>query len=405
MAAVKKRTVTRRAAHEPGKKDNWEDLVRTGPGTPMGTIFRQYWHPVAESGWVAAGKAIPVQILGEKFTLYRSHSGRPYLVAPRCPHRGTALHVGWVEGEEIRCRYHGWKFDGAGQCTQMPAETTSFAEKVKIRSHPAADYAGLVFVYLGDGDAPDLPRKAEIDTATYTWSKIEMWPCNWLQAKENSFDPLHVNFTHRVNPLGDAVSQDLPKIEFKEEDWGFAVTALRPNGNRRVNETPFPNGTHINVPQPNDPKQPWIDLFAWSVPVDDEHHTLCKIYASFQTGAVADEMKRFFDGITYHVPDHHDEILYQQRLPTDNVMHLTEAQDYLTQIGQGSINERSEEWLGTSDVAIIQMRKAYRREAQIVQRTGKHKRWTNRYGPANLPPPPGVPGTVRAIVPSDVPRR
>ena len=67
----------------------------------------------------------------------------PYLVGPRCAHRGTQLSVGSVEGECIRCFYHGWKYDGSGQCVEQPAEGQSFAEKVRIPSYPVKEYIGL----------------------------------------------------------------------------------------------------------------------------------------------------------------------------------------------------------------------------------------------------------------------
>ena len=57
----------------------------------------------------------PIRILGEDLTLYRGESGAVQLVAQRCPHRGTQLSAGWVEGDGIRCLYHGWKIDGQGR--------------------------------------------------------------------------------------------------------------------------------------------------------------------------------------------------------------------------------------------------------------------------------------------------
>lgn len=62
--------------------------------------------------------------MSEQFTLFRGQSGTPYLLALRCAHRGTQLSSGWVEGDQIRCFYHGWTYDGTGQCVQQPAEVT-----------------------------------------------------------------------------------------------------------------------------------------------------------------------------------------------------------------------------------------------------------------------------------------
>src|SRR4029453_2584574 len=102
----------------------------------------------------------------QDFTIYRGEDGTAHVVAPRCAHRGTQLSTGWVEGDCIRCFYHGWKYDGAGQCVEQPAEDAGFAGKVKIESSPTEEYLGLVFAYLGEAqrDAtgafrpPPLPR-------------------------------------------------------------------------------------------------------------------------------------------------------------------------------------------------------------------------------------------------------
>ena len=130
----------------------------TGPGTLAGRYMRQFWHPIYETRNIAPGQCRPVRVMSEDFTLYRGESGKPYLVAQRCAHRGTQLSVGRVHGEEIACLYHGWRYTGEGQCTLQPGELDhQFADRVRIRAHPARDYHGLIFAYLGEGEAPEFP--------------------------------------------------------------------------------------------------------------------------------------------------------------------------------------------------------------------------------------------------------
>src|SRR2546421_7073828 len=93
-------------------------LTQTGPATGMGQLLRRFWQPVAVSHAVKPGTAVPLRVLGEDFTLYRGERGAAHLIASRCAHRRTVLHTGWVQGDEIRCIYHGWKYDGTGQCTE-----------------------------------------------------------------------------------------------------------------------------------------------------------------------------------------------------------------------------------------------------------------------------------------------
>src|SRR6266545_7381838 len=116
--------------------DEWPDVFHTGPGTTAGRFLRTFWQPVARGRDLKPGQAAPVQIMNEWITLYRGASGAPHAVAFRCGHRGTQLSVGWVEDDCIRCRYHGWMYDGGGQCVEQPGEDPAFAQRVRIRSYP-----------------------------------------------------------------------------------------------------------------------------------------------------------------------------------------------------------------------------------------------------------------------------
>src|SRR4051794_36147350 len=105
------------------------DLHATGPGTLAGRYLRLFWQPLCLAAEVERGRTRREQIMAEFITLYRGQSGTLYALGDRCPHRGTQLSAGWVEGEEIRCFYHGWKYDGTGACVEQPAEKAGFAAK------------------------------------------------------------------------------------------------------------------------------------------------------------------------------------------------------------------------------------------------------------------------------------
>src|SRR5207245_10009652 len=109
------------------------DITSTRPGTPGGRFMRQFWLAIHRSEDLPKGHAKPIRIMGEDFTLYRGESGRAQVFDYRCPHRGALLHLGWVEGDDIRCLYHGWKFDCSGQCVEQPAAERGFARNVKAR--------------------------------------------------------------------------------------------------------------------------------------------------------------------------------------------------------------------------------------------------------------------------------
>ena len=105
-----------------------EMLTRIGPGTPMGEVLRRYWHPVGCSEWVTK-KPQRVKVLGEELVLYRGESGRPALMQLRCAHRSVALDYGRVEGDCIRCPYHGWLYDTSNVSNSRPNRRAAVTKK------------------------------------------------------------------------------------------------------------------------------------------------------------------------------------------------------------------------------------------------------------------------------------
>src|ERR671923_3093695 len=94
-----------------------ERLTCVGPTTLMGDLIRQYWIPALMSSELSApdGPPLRVRLLGENLIAFRTTSGKVGLVAHACPHRGASLFFGRNEAEGIRCVYHGWKFNVAGE--------------------------------------------------------------------------------------------------------------------------------------------------------------------------------------------------------------------------------------------------------------------------------------------------
>src|SRR6185312_5906271 len=99
-----------------------EELTRIGPGTVMGTLMRCYWIPaLMSSELVSDGPPVRLMLLGEKLIAFRDSQGRVGVMDHRCPHRCASLFLGRNEQGGLRCIYHGWKFDVAGNCVDMPS--------------------------------------------------------------------------------------------------------------------------------------------------------------------------------------------------------------------------------------------------------------------------------------------
>jgi 5,5'-dehydrodivanillate O-demethylase len=372
--------------------DKFVVLAQSAPATLMGRLLRKFWHPVAPADTLKAGSAQRLRVMGEDLTLYRGESGRPYLVAARCAHRGTELHTGWVQGEEIRCIYHGWKYDGTGQCTEAPAEGPATSAKIRIAGYPAREYSGLVFAYLGEGMPPafDLPRKDEYERPdVLIFARSQIWPCNWFQAVENSMDAVHVSFVHHaggVGPFGQIVTQAIPNLDYSETEAGIRQVATRGPGNVRVSDWTFPNCNHIVTPPLNE-GEPWIHRGIWNVPVDDAHLLRFTTYIYRSRGHEKDrETREYWNTHSrYNPAEHHDALMQRKEFPQEPILQLTQAQDYVALVAQGAIADRAHERLGKSDAGIVLLRRIFWRELE-AQAAGKPtKAWRKLNHALDLP--------------------
>jgi 5,5'-dehydrodivanillate O-demethylase oxygenase subunit len=367
-------------------------LSQTGPDTDMGKLLRLFWQPVATSHSVDRGTARSVRVMGEDLTLYRGESGRAYIVGGRCAHRLTQLHTGWVQGEEIRCIYHGWKYCGTGQCTEAPAEGAASAARIKIVAYPVYEYCGLVFTYMGPGAPPEfeLPRKEAFEKPNLIMiARIQVWPCNWFQMVENSLDAVHVSFVHlagKVGPFGEAVTAAIPKLEYSETDAGIRQVATRSQNNVRISDWSFPNNNHIVTPG-RTKDAPWVHRGVWNVPVDDTHTYKVGVYAIQSQGPEQDRitLEHFEKYGDYNPADHHDELFIEKKWPEDPSLQLTPAQDYVAMMGQGAIVDRAQERLGKSDAGIMLLRKIFWREMEALHGGRPTKQWRRSQDTADVP--------------------
>ena len=182
------------------KEDN-ELLTHVGPGTPMGTLMRQYWLPAMRSDELAAPDCPPLRLrlLGENLIAFRTTSGKVGLVQDACPHRGASLFFGRNEEEGLRCVYHGWKFDVSGACVDMPSEPaeSNFKNKVRTRAYAVEERGGVIWAYMGPRESPPPLPHLEVNMLDRDVKpQMCLMECNWLQTLEGDMDTAHLGFLH-----------------------------------------------------------------------------------------------------------------------------------------------------------------------------------------------------------------
>lgn len=372
-----------------------EDLVHVGPETLCGQFLRRFWHPVEIADRMKPGTARPLKILGEDFTLYRGESGRFYAVAFRCAHRGTQLSTGWVEGDRIRCFYHGWQYDGQGRCIEQPDERRGLAATVTIRSYPAEEYLGLVFVYFGEDPTP-LPRfhNFEPSPESYVYHHTYSWPCSFVNSMEN--DSYHGNWVHRASyaAIGRLPAKGEQVVTVEETDYGM-VSHIARNNVRSFQQT----DRHILMPNINyrrasnesaDDEEVWSEAMNWRVPIDDARFVTYIINNIHGSEAALDRYRERRAKRREAVRGQPSAIAIAEqilrgetsfehfpgRLPGASDPRLFAIGDYISQVGQGPFGLLQDEHLGRTDVEVALFRRIYRRELTALAEGRPLKQWS-----------------------------
>lgn len=344
-----------------------DQLTQVGPGTPMGGVLRHYWYPVCFERELEEFPVKQVRLLGEDFAVFRNGDGDYGIVDDRCPHRGASMAYGIVEKDGLRCGYHGWKYDNEGTCVEILAEPESspaFREKVCIRAGKAQVLGGLVWAYIGDGPAPELPRYEAYTMEGLRDVGHSMLPCNWLQIMENSVDPYHVEALHGNY------------FEFIAEWEGFEMPSSFKNKHVKVAFDNFEHGIikrRMLVGQTEEdddwaighplvfPYKMWVGgngVFQMQirVPVDDTT-TWCLFY-------------------TVHAPDGYETVPqvypvdYEYDWKDENGKFLVdyiEGQDIMAWVSQGEIADRTRENITKSDLGVLACRRLFRDALKAVE--------------------------------------
>jgi len=179
--------------------------------------LRHAWFVVARSADIEQPRA--ATLLGEELVVFRTEAGRAAVTASRCPHRGSDLAAGRVEGDTIVCPYHGWRWRGSdGACVHIPAlgPRDTIPSRARVPAYPTQERWGLVWACL-DEPVGDLPRLPELDGLALTFACSEEIPqrCGIAAATENFRDVAHFPFVHRVS-MGE-IAQEVEPLDVRRD--------------------------------------------------------------------------------------------------------------------------------------------------------------------------------------------
>ena len=192
------------------------------------------WHPVLQESDLGE-QPVAVMLLEQDIVLWRDAQGAAHAWADRCPHRGARLSMGQVNGGELECPYHGWRFAPSGQCSQVPA-LPQFSPPAThcAHTHAVQSAYGLLWVRLEPGQSDLPPFKQEADARL---RKVNCGPytveASAPRIVENFLDMSHFGFVH-TDWLGDREHVTMPEYDVERDETGLLATrcmAWQPRSN------------------------------------------------------------------------------------------------------------------------------------------------------------------------------
>ena len=348
----------------------------------MGEFCRRFWTPVLLSEELPEPDCPPVQtkIYGEELVAFRTTSGKVGLLKEFCPHRRASLFYGRNEEEGLRCAYHGWKFDTEGHCVDMMSEPadSNFANKVETTAYPTQEGGGFVWAYMGPLELkppmPDL-EYLKVPENQRSTRKVQ-YESNFVQVIEGEIDTVHASILHsRLDALDKSSTATTAggrysyrdraaRFHVEDTDGGILIGAKRnaeeDSSYWRISRWLFPWITMI----PREPKGPARSGLI--VPIDDENCWFFLVrwdpYKPLEGEYTEAPRDGMIPGTWLGQANKSNHYMIDRQVQKTETFsgipdRMGRAQDAAMTDSMGAIVDRTEEHLGTTDAAIIRMRR------------------------------------------------
>ncbi len=167
-------------------------------------FLRNMWYVAGFSADLKPGERLARRYLNEPVVLFRTRSGVVSALSDRCSHRAMPLSEGHVDGEVIRCPYHGLEFHPHGGCARIPGQDRIPAATA-VRAYPVCERDALIWIWMGDpqlADPTQVMGNPEHNDPSWSWRPYYMHvSSNWQLLVDNILDLTHVAYIH-ANTIG-----------------------------------------------------------------------------------------------------------------------------------------------------------------------------------------------------------
>ena len=251
------------------------------------------WYPACLNEELDRQNPLPKKILGRDLVVFRNASGKIGITEDRCCHRNVNLSLGYIDGEHIRCAYHGWAYDTGGACVEIPSlpEDKPIPAVCRVQAYLTRQQYNITWVWIGDealAESAALPVMPEMET----WPRVynyHTFEADLKLVAESLIDAYHINHVHR-NSIGTFMGNLYAgQVDFnirKGPDW-LSGTYLRENAGTFFEKLYFgfqPQiTTHFGFWFPHTskldiafPKRRMV-IYEFYYPVDEKRISMCQV--------------------------------------------------------------------------------------------------------------------------------
>lgn len=290
-------------------------------------MIKNQWYAVLSSHELKKGKLLAARRFGENLLFMRNSNGEIGCFDSLCAHRKASLEKGWLEGDNIKCPFHGIEYDVTGKCVYIPSEgrasTLDFA-RFHLKSYPVREIGGIIFVWYGDKEPDKEPEVFDVITdKNYTYDHInDSWGVDYSRVIENQLDVSHLAFVHKTTiGRGNKSLCNGPKVVWLDD------MTMQTSANNEVDAGQTPKAadeceiksTNLTFKFPN----MWLNhvtdkimILAYFVPVDDEHSIISLRFYNRITGMRAiDKAIAWLGSRANKVVERQDKKIVETQLP------------------------------------------------------------------------------------------
>jgi nitrite reductase/ring-hydroxylating ferredoxin subunit len=330
---------------------------------PLALGLPKHWYPILRSSELA-NTPVRVQRFGEVLAVWRDSAGRPNVIQDRCPHRGASLSLGKIRDKGLSCPYHGWTFDSAGTCIEIPFgdgqddKRAATMRRATLKAYLSEDRAGYIWAFYGpSADATPLsvvPYELE-DSRWSLFQQEYCWETNWLNILDNILDPVHALFVH-VGVATQLRRAKLSQFGIEDFDEGFHLSKRGLLEGKMAEETPaeFRLPSVFRIDLADGTPRGVMRVIMISTPIDENRTYLCYIQGRRVTGLAR---------LKWHILWR-----WKFRAAQDTI----KEQDLAILRHLGPIEStRRQENLTHSDIGVVHLRRRLNRAFEEAQSAGK----------------------------------